>query len=240
MKEKFSELKLISQALIFVIFLGLLILIASPVSADQTAIDTYSDARGIFWEELYPSGGTSIFCELDATRSNTFNIEHVLPASWMKEAAGCLGSNRNECRRNSTRFNHMEADLHNLYPSLRTLNSARSNYSFMIIPGTAPDSCDFEVEDQLVEPRPSSRGNIARAMFYMNDEYGAALVPPPDRPDGGINLTSLLTFWHCSDPVDAEEIQRNDIINTLQGTRNKFIDDPSLISCTSITTFPDD
>ena len=240
MKEKFSGLKLISRTLIFSVCLLLLVLVAHPVSADQTEIAKYSKARKIFWQELYPDGGKSIYCDRDATRSDDFNIEHVYPASWMKEAAGCSGSNRKQCRKNSKRFNHMEADLHNLYPSRADLNQQRGNLSFAIIPGTATGSCDFEVKNKLVEPRPASRGNIARAIFYMNDEYGADIAPPSERPDGGINLESLLTYWHCTDPVDAEELRRNDVIEDLQGTRNKFIDNPSLISCSGITEFPDD
>ena len=35
--------------------------------------------------------------------------------------------------------------------------------------------------------------------------------------------------WHQMDPPDAEEKARNDRIAELQGTRNRFIDNPELV-----------
>lgn len=243
MKERLAVLKRTSLTFILVICLALIFLITDSAIADQTIIPNYRQASKIFWEDLYPNGGKSIYCGKNATKNATnneeFNIEHVYPASWMKKAGDCVGSSRKKCREISSRFNLIEADLHNLYPSLEKLNRIRNNFSFSIIPGRATDSCDFEVKNKLVEPRPASRGNIARAIFYMNDEYGAEIAPPPGVNDSG-NLESLLIYWHCKDPVDSEEINRNNLIETLQGTRNRFIDDPSLISCDGIQTFADD
>lgn len=242
MQQKSLGLKII-VSIVFTLFV---FFISSPVLADQTEIPNYNQARKVFWGDLYPDGGKSIYCKIDASLDNNdneddsddVNIEHVYPASWMKEAAGCPDSSRKNCRRNSPRFNLMEADLHNLYPSLASLNQARRSYNFAIIDGMATDSCDFEVERGLVEPRSDSRGNIARVFFYMNDEYGTAIAPP--NPTGSANLEDLLTDWHCKDPVDSAEQKRNDTIASLQETRNKFIDNPSLVSCSNIATFPDD
>ena len=240
MHKKLSTLKHISKNLIFILCLVLMLLITNPALADQIKILNYKQARREFWQSLYSRGGESIYCGKNATsRDDDFNIEHIYPASWMKKAAGCSSSSRKKCRQNSPRFNLMEADLHNLYPSLKTLNTQRGNFSFAIIPGTAAaNSCDFEVGSKLVEPRPASRGNIARAFFYMNDEYGADIAPPDS--NSSVNLESLLTYWHCQDPVDSEEKRRNDVIEKLQGTRNKFIDNPNLVSCSAIETFPND
>ncbi|MEM7757140.1 MAG: endonuclease [Cyanobacteria bacterium P01_A01_bin.40] len=246
MHQKRLSMRIISRVIASIVFTLSILVISNPVLADQTEIPNYNQARKVFWRDLYPDGGKSIYCNINASLDNNededdsdnVNIEHVYPASWMKEAADCLGSNRKECRQNSPRFNLMEADLHNLYPSLANLNQARGSFNFAIIDGTATDSCDFEVQGGLVEPRPDSRGNIARVFFYMNDEYGAAIAPP--NPTGSADLKDLLTDWHCKDPVDSAERDRNDIIESLQGTRNKFIDDPSLVSCSNIATFPDD
>lgn len=232
-------LKAVSRILISFIFALFLFFSSNNALADQTEIIDYNQARKVFWNDLYAGGGQTIYCDKAAIKDddNSVNIEHIYPASWMKEAASCSDSSREKCRQNSPRFNLMEADLHNLYPSLSNLNKERSNYSYSIIDGMATDDCDFEVKNGLVEPRPASRGNIARAIFYMNDEYGAEIAPP--NPNG-LDLESLLTYWHCSDPVDSEEEVRNDLIETLQGTRNRFIDNPNLISCSNVAMFAND
>ena len=87
----------------------------------------------------------------------------------------------------SEAFNLMEADLHNLYPAISFINGARSNHPFDMIEGEEHmfDSCDFERVNDLVEPRPAARGNIACAYFYMHKDlrptgaqrHEAALAP---------------------------------------------------------------
>lgn len=225
---------------IAVILLLLILFWTTPAFADQTQIPNYNRAKKIFWGELYAQGGEDLYCGEKLIRGDSsFNIEHVYPASWMKEAAGCKGSSRKKCRQVSTRFNRMEADLHNLYPSLTYYNSKRGSYNFGIIPGNSTiKGCDFELDGKLglVEPQPISRGNIARSIFYMNKEYGAKIAPPGGDPE----LKDLLIAWHCADAVDEPEKVRNHRIEQLQGTRNPFIDNPSLISCENIKQFPDD
>lgn len=206
--------------------------------ADQIVIPDYETARDVFfWDDLYRGGGETLYCEQPFSNRTGLSVEHVYPASWMKEAAGCLGDSREECQRNSDRFNFMEADLHNLYPSRADINQDRNNFAFAILPGSATMSCDFEREGRLVEPVPTARGNIARSVFYMNAEYGASIEPPFSSP---VQQEPLLKAWHCSDPVDAEERRRNDEIDRIQGTRNPFIDNPGLIDCSTVGIVPND
>ncbi|MGK7942014.1 MAG: endonuclease I family protein [Crocosphaera sp.] len=209
--------------------------------ADQTRIPDYDTARDeFFWDDLYRNGGETLYCEEFVRRpGRLFNVEHVYPASWMKEAGGCAGQSRRNCRRNSRRFNLMEADLHNLYPALADINRDRNNYPFAILPGSATGRCDFEVRDRqrLVEPTPTARGNIARAVFYMNSEYGASIEPPFST---SVQQEPLLKAWHCADPVDDEERRRNDDIERIQGTRNPFIDNPERIDCSTVGMFTND
>ncbi len=81
------------------------------------------------------------------------------------------------------------------------------------------DSCDFERVNDLVEPRPQARGNVARAYFYMHKTYE---LPVPDA------MKPLLLQWHKDDPVSEAERRRNKKIDELQGTRNAFVDNPTL------------
>jgi len=72
----------------------------------------------------------------------------------------------------------------------------------------------------VAEPREAVRGEVARAMFYMADEYR----------EQGLEIfkkqAKLLLEWHKADPPSKAEMKRNDRIEELQGNRNRFIDDP--------------
>lgn len=193
--------------------------------ADQTRLVNYSEARRIFWSQLYPNGGTTLYCGESFTRNNTtLNVEHVYAASWMTKVVGC--GSRKQCRRTSPRFNHMEADLHNLHPDLEVTNAARSDYRFAILPGERPTvrpTCDFEHDkpQKLAEPRPEVRGDIARSLLYMEHEYGVPLDS---------TMRTLIVQWHHEDPPTEAERARNDQIAAMQGTRNPFIDQPTLLT----------
>ena len=111
--------------------------------------------------------------------------------------------------------------MHNLYPSIATINKARSSFPFAEIAGEKRDfgRCDFEfhARQRAVEPRPASRGNIARAMLYMHETYGLTLFK---------RQGELMKKWNREDPPDKEERRRNNLIAKYQGTRNRFIDNP--------------
>jgi deoxyribonuclease-1 len=79
------------------------------------------------------------------------------------------------------------------------------------------DGCDFEVdfEARVVEPRPAARGNIARAMLYMEERYGLEIFQ---------RQREMLLRWHEEDPVDDEERRRNALIRDLQGEGNRWIE----------------
>jgi len=184
----------------------------------------YFEVLPLFWRQVYPEGGATIYCaqKFDRNAGRNINIEHVYPMSWAMRALGC--SSRNECRRTNRRFNQIESDMHNLYPSLREINKVRGSAPFGDIRGETRKygQCDFEFDSKqrIAEPPPASRGNIARAMFYMNDSYGLRIFA---------RQANMLRRWHRRDPPDDEELRRNEKIETLQGNRNRFIDDPKAV-----------
>ncbi len=195
--------------------------LVTPVSADQTGIKDYEEARRLFWSVLYRSGGETLYCgrEFTARSHRGVNIEHVFPMSWVVRALNC--DRRKQCRKTNRRFNRIEADLHNLYPSRMDINDARGSFRFGVIGGErrAYGNCDFEVDERrrIVEPQPATRGEIARAMFYMHEEYGLRIFKRSGRE---------LLRWHREDPPSAHERWRNGVIERIQGTRNRFIDQP--------------
>lgn len=218
------------RAIAFALVSVFVAIAALPAYGDQTVIPDYDTARDrFFYDQLYANGGWTLYCGVRFEDRTSLNVEHVYAASWMKETAGCAGQSREECRQNSERFNRMEADLHNLYPSLATINRARSNHLFGMIDGEAREfgDCDFERDNaaDLAEPRPIARGNVARSIFYMHTEYGA---PIDER------MATVLRRWHCQDPPSAQERRRNNVIEAIQGTRNPFIDNPRIVSCTEV------
>lgn len=207
-------------------FLFLLFAFSQPLAAaGQAEIKDYEAARYLLWSAVYAQGGETLYCgrRFGRNKGRGINVEHVLPMSWVTNALKC--GTRTQCRENSKRFNLIEADLHNLFPARTDINDERSSYRFGIIEGEQRryGKCDFEVDrrGRMAEPRPAARGEIARAMFYMSECYGITIFSKFGR---------LLKQWHGVDPVSAEERRRNDAIEKLQGTRNRFIDDPALVA----------
>ncbi len=96
------------------------------------------------------------------------------------------------------------------------------------------------------------RGNIARAILYMDIRYeggshGITGAPEPDlrltdnaaliAPTGGnasvayMGLLTVVLQWHAEDPPDERERLRNGIVQSYQGNRNPFVDHPEWAAC---------
>lgn len=200
--------------------ISMVLLIASGCTeASSQRIEDYEAARKIFWRSLYSDGGSTLYCqrELGSSYNKGVNIEHVFPMSWVTYSLRC--GKRQQCRNSSTEFNRIEADLHNLYPARSDVNKARNNYRFAIITGEARpfSGCDFEYNRRrhMAEPAPAARGKVARSMLYMEAEYDLYLKPA---------LVRLMRDWDHKYPPEADEYQRNDRIEKLQGNRNPYID----------------
>ena len=205
----------------FSILLVLLLFPPNGASSSPVRNGEYFKILPLFWSQLYGDGGETLYCGKRFSPQTTrgLNVEHVFPMSWAVKALGCR--TRDQCRQRSKRFNDIEADMHNLYPAIAEINEARSAMAYGMVLGEARrfGNCDFEVDKlrRRVEPRRAVRGDIARAMFYMQQQYGLKIYPAQGR---------LLLQWHRQDPPDAEERRRNDLIDRLQGHRNRFIDEP--------------
>ena len=209
------------------------IALAGPSLAQQSKIPDVTEARKIFYQDLYFSGGFTLLCgawfgvenRRDGTVRKPLGIGtmHVYPPVRMKAITPCPDTmSVAQCRDASRRFRIMEADLHNIYPALSFVNAERGASLFGMIAGENRvfESCDLESNRRagIVEPRPSVRGNIARSIMYMHSTYNVT-VPP--------RMRSMLLRWHRDDPVSVQERRRNARIGQIQGTRNPFIDNPA-------------
>lgn len=175
-----------------------------------------------FWKGLYGAGGTSLYCgkPFDG-ESGALTASPIYSIRQLKSAMRCITDN--QCAVMNPRYPYIASDLHNYYPALTRVELARRNAQFAELADDVPSKfadidCEFKASFQLVEPRDEAKGNIARAIFYMHVEYGLPIV----------GQAPMFKAWHRMDPPDAEEKARNDRIEALQGTRNRFIDDPSL------------
>ncbi len=226
------------------VLIAIIAVAAQHAWAEQTQIRNYETTRNeYFWTYYSDKKGDEvrdIYCGVrfpveersngkGHTSADWMSIEHAMPAQAMAISLGC--PNRTECPSDpdvGEKFDHAEADMHNMWPALRKLNSSRGKRKlaeiegeerFPVEIGQKTFQCDFENNGEYVEPRPIVRGNLARSIFYMCSEYG--FVVPKD-------VMEYLRAWNRADPPTPAERRRAEWIAEQQGTRNKFIDNPAL------------
>lgn len=165
--------------------------------------------------------------------------------------------------------NYPYSDTHHLFLADGSYNGSRSNKLFGQCHAACTERPTVEAggvgggsgvypgysnwtETGLWETWIGRRGDLARALFYMDVRYegGAHGITGHAEPDlvltddvnqvleTGVNAASgymgrlsVLLAWHEEDPVDAIEMERNDVIASYQGNRNPFIDHPEWVSC---------
>jgi deoxyribonuclease-1 len=194
------------------------------VAGGQTQLgDPKQAIEQAFWKDLYGNGGTTLYCGQSFEReSGALTASPIYSSKQLKSAMRCITDR--QCTIMNPRYPFIVADLHNHYPALSRVELVRRNAQFGELADELPSKfadigCDMRTSFQLVEPRDEAKGNIARAIFYMHVEYGLPIV----------GLVPMYKAWHRLDPPDGEERARNDRIEMLQDTRNRFIDDPSLV-----------
>lgn len=194
-----------------------------PISygqTDEVMADLYADPLTPGNIILFYSGRSQdadLWVNVDAR--NGWNREHLWPQS------------------RGVRPSPMRSDLHALRPTDASINQRRGNLNFDeggTAEGEAPNT--FRDADSW-EPRDEIKGDIARAVFYMDVRYEGTdgesdlmLVDSSPAASSGATLGDLCTLleWHQNDPVDAKELALNDGIESVQGNRNAFIDEPIL------------
>lgn len=180
---------------------------------------------GCDWEWTGRSGGRidhyscGYETRVNQNRADRIEWEHILPAFWFGHQLQCWqeGGRRN-CVEVSSDFRMMEADMHNLSPSVGEINADRSNYRFAELPSIdrRHGDCDFKVDFRArkAEPRDEVKGLIARVYFYMHDRYGLRMSPQQER---------ILVDWDSKHPVTPWEIERDRRIAEIMGHSNPFV-----------------
>jgi len=175
--------------------------------------------------------------------SSTWNREHLWPKS---RGVGYEGADF--------------TDLHHLRPADANVNSARGNKHFSecgiaedisdcTTPAHSEAAADTSADPSSFLPPVSVRGDIARALFYMDLRYNGSGVDVLDlvltdcldpNESNQLGYLSQLLKWHEQDPVDdAERIRNMQVCQAWQGNRNPFVDYPELASSIFGTPNPD-
>ncbi|QIA63147.1 deoxyribonuclease I [Vibrio astriarenae] len=199
------------------------VLAKEKVYFDQTDVGTFY--CGCQYEFTGRSGGRinleSCGYEVrkNETRAQRLEWEHIVPASNFGRARQCWQEGgRKNCVRNDPVFAVMEADMHNLTPSIGEINGDRSNFNFSQFNQRSSfyGQCDFKVDfkNRLAEPRNEVKGQIARVYFYMFDRYGLNMSTAQQQ---------ILMLWDKTYPVSAWERERDERIAKQMGHSNPFV-----------------
>ena len=73
------------------------------------------------------------------------------------------------------------------------------------------------------------KGDVARIIMYMYLRYPTQCIPNNIGASSNTfssDMPDVFLQWNAEDPVSQYEIQRNTVLESLQGNRNPFIDDP--------------
>lgn len=140
----------------------------------------------------------------------------------------------------------MRGDIHHIFPTRIEANSARSNYPFDEIPDNQTDkwfylsnesngipSSNIDLYSELdngraFEPREDFKGNVARAIFYFWSVYQNRAIVKDDVSFFN-GMKDVLYDWHKLDPVDEMEWNRSLRAEQVQGNKNPFVHDSTLV-----------
>ena len=211
-------------------------------------------------------------------------IDVYLNASYAKAGGGNTDYNREHSWPKSYGFpndgstNMPYTDVHALFLSNDSYNSSRGNMPFRTCSlgcderptefndgrgggtGTYPGNSNWRTgtgSDGSWEVWPGRRGDIARALLYLDVRYeGGSHADGSAEPDliltddptliqvtgsnvwdegfdgkAYMGMLEVLLAWHAEDPVDDRERNRHSVISSFQGNRNPFIDHPEWVGC---------
>lgn len=151
-------------------------------------------------------------------------------------------------------------DCHHLFAAYPSYNSSRSNNPYGECDGGTAKPTELNVGrggegegnercSDVWETWIGRRGDVARAMFYMDVRYEGDAPAEPDlqliddvwligessasawrtRSVAYMGVLSVLLEWHREDPVDDQERRRNSVVYLFQRNRNPFVDHPEWV-----------
>ena len=124
------------------------------------------------------------------------------------------------------------ADLHHIRPSENRTNSNRGNklYGEVSSGKTATGNLSGQsggTYSTYYEPLDNVKGDVARICLYVYVRWGGTYAKS-NNIKNVFQSVDVLLEWCELDPVDTWEMGRNEVVETIQGNRNVFIDYPEL------------
>ncbi len=193
--------------------------------------------------------------------NNFYNRDHIWPKSYGYPIDNSSNYPYTDCHTlflsdsayNSARSNKPYRDCASFCSERTTLFNAGRGGGSGVYPGNSNWTSGSGTSG-IWEQWMGTRGDVARALFYMDVRYEGGLhgVTGAGEPDliltdslslmagsaTGRNesvayygLLSVLLQWHAQDPVDANERRRNDVVFNYQRNRNPFVDHPEWVDC---------
>ncbi len=205
------------------------------LAAKKNLLNIYqSNPESFYCKKQFNQKGELLFLEPELISQNarTITWEHLVPLShlggqrlcWKQPIChsqhGKAYKGRRCCHDSDSLFQRMEADMHNLVPAIPSINHARHDYEFAILPSSddliSIPHCDIVIDkaNHQIQPPPHTRGMIARAYLYMHQQYQIPLTN---------QALSQYQQWHRLHPPSEWEKARNLKIATVQGNTNPFI-----------------
>ncbi len=164
-------------------------------------------------------------------RLKRWEAEHVVPAEnfgrsfveWREGHPQCVDNKgkafrgRKCAEKTNTTYRLMQSDLFNLYPAIGSVNAARQNYNFTMLPGSTSDfgQCDMRIEGSKAQPPEQARGPIARTYLYFEAVYPRYSMSKAQK--------QLMLAWDKQFPVTDVECERAARIAKLQGNVNPIL-----------------
>ena len=249
----------------YLVFLFLTIISQIIVRA-EIPLNYYNSAEGLNGSDLKKKLNEIISGHLVISYQNTDEVLSVIDRDFKDSEkviliysrrsdsiSNCCSSgwNREHLWPNSYGINRVGpaySDLHALRACDSNVNSSRGNKFFdeSDLSSSAyksiahPEAILCSSDNNSWSPPESIKGDIARALFYMDIRYEGVGNDPNLELTDELKLIkskstymgslSTLLVWHIIDPVSEEERIRNNEVYRYQKNRNPFIDHPSWVN----------
>lgn len=198
----------------------------TKVYMDQTHQGEGTLYCGCDWSWVGKSGGRVDLASCgyqvrkQQARAERIEWEHIVPAWVFGHQRQCWQQGgRKNCIETDAIFRKMEANMHNLAPSIGEVNGDRSNFSY----GQLADNVEYpygqcrsrvDFKQRVFEPRDEVKGQVARVYFYMYDRYNLSMSRQQEQ---------LLMVWDKKYPPSEWEKLRDERIAEQMGHNNPFV-----------------
>lgn len=141
-----------------------------------------------------------------------------MPAHNFGKHLSCWKNGGRKACKKDKKFRAMEADMHNLVPSIGEINADRSNFKYAAnkVKSSQYGVCNFEIDfkQKRAYVKDEIKGDIARIYLYMSDKYNVRLSKKEKR---------MMEIWNKLDPISNWEKIKNEKVRKIQGNLNPYI-----------------